>query len=253
MSHPLSRWEAWQCASRHVLEKMLRILHIDPQTAGRKLNRDSETSKPAPRTDTLTPMRPDLLIVPLSMDPLFKHVSQTTTVSLTRNGLILRQQAERYWALVWRPQGHEVGDLTLASQLPCCYMNVEKRPSFPQPPHHLGQVGESVQRFWEWESWHCPSPAAVLWIPGPATHLGNTVELIPRAQVSWPWKLESGRACLPPHLLYGGESKRKRPFPSHPSPSAAGKRASLEAWRWENCPYPTGAAALWRAAPTPCL
>ena len=33
---PLSLWqEAWQCAGRHVLEKELRVLQLDPQAAGR--------------------------------------------------------------------------------------------------------------------------------------------------------------------------------------------------------------------------
>ena len=52
-----------------VLEKELRVLHLDPQGSGKELKYYS------PNKAIPTPTRPHLLIVTLSINQAFKHVS----------------------------------------------------------------------------------------------------------------------------------------------------------------------------------
>ena len=64
----------------------------------------------------------------------------------------------------------------------------------PSPPEGM------VLRSWEWENWHCPSPAAELQREDPAPHPGSTIELnlLVGAQVSWPGGMRTRGLTLPP-------------------------------------------------------
>ncbi|EGW09425.1 hypothetical protein I79_006237 [Cricetulus griseus] len=80
-----------------VLEKDLRVLHLDLQVAGSELCTGcslTETSKPTPHSDTLPP-RPHLLIVSLPKYQAFTHKSVVaipiqTTTTLVRLQLVNR-------------------------------------------------------------------------------------------------------------------------------------------------------------------